>query len=175
VTGSAAPGGVHLRPGCPEDAPALSALALRSKGYWGYEREFLEACRSELTVDPAGVEDRRAVVAIDRRGMIVGFRTLEGDPPDGEVGMLFVAPEQIGTGVGRLLWSDLVRRAADAGFRSLRIEADPGAASFYEAMGAVVEGSTPSGSIAGRHLPLLVFEVTPAEIAPRPEGSEAGP
>ena len=34
----------------PEEADALSALAFRSKAYWGYGAEFLEACRSELTL-----------------------------------------------------------------------------------------------------------------------------
>jgi GNAT superfamily N-acetyltransferase len=150
---------VHLRPARPHDAATLSALALRSKGYWGYDDEFLEACRGELTMSPADVEARRTTVAVDGAGGIVGFSTLEGQPPQGEIGMLFVEPEHIGTGVGRLLWSDISRRAAVLGFQSLRIEADPGAASFYEAMGATVVGSTPSGSISGRHLPLLVFDV----------------
>jgi GNAT superfamily N-acetyltransferase len=164
VTGTSATS-VRLRPARPEDAAFLSELAVRSKGYWGYDDSFLDACRLELTLGPTDIDDRRATVAVNASGVMVGFSTLEGEPPSGEVGMLFVEPDHIGSGVGRLLWSDVTRRAAALGFRSLRIEADPGAAPFYEAMGATVIGSAPSGSVAGRHLPLLVFEVGPG--APR--------
>ena len=150
---------IRLRPATADDAAGLSALALRSKGVWGYDRQFLEACRDELTVAPDAVEVRRAAVAVDGSGRAVGFATLEGEPPDGELGMLFVEPDRIGTGVGGILWRDAVRRAASLGFRSLRIEADPGAAPFYEAMGAHVVGTTPSGSIPGRRLPVLLFDV----------------
>lgn len=148
---------MRLQPGRETDARALSDLALRSKGYWGYDADFLEACRSELTLRPD--QARRTTVAVDRAGRPVGFCTLEGEPPHGEVGMLFVEPDRIGTGVGRLLWSDMARRAEEIGFQSLQIEADPGAAPFYEAMGATVVGSRPSGSVPGRHLPLLVYRV----------------
>lgn len=153
---------VRLRPGKPGDAPALSALALRSKGYWGYDQDFLEACRSELAITPSEVVALRVTVATDATDRPLGFSTLEGEPPDGEVGKLFVEPDRIGSGLGRLLWSDVASRAAALGFRSLRIEADPGAAPFYEAMGAVVVGSCPSGSIPGRRLPLLTYQVPPS-------------
>src|SRR5579875_732801 len=123
------PPAVHLRPAGPPDASSLSELALRSKGYWGYDKEFLEACRAELTVDAAEIEARRATVAVDGSGRTIGFYTLEGEPPHGELGMLFVEPDRIGSGVGHLLWSDMAGRAASLGFRELRIEADPGAAS----------------------------------------------
>ncbi|WP_366525247.1 hypothetical protein [Ferrimicrobium sp.] len=37
--------------------------------------------------------------------------------------MLFVEPDCIGTGVGRLLWKHMVGQAPLLGFRSVRIEA----------------------------------------------------
>lgn len=151
---------IRLRPATADDAAELSVLALRSKGIWGYDHAFLEACRDELTVAPDVIEERRTIAAVDGSGRAVGFATLEGEPPDGELGMLFVEPDRIGTGVGGMLWRDAARRAAALGFRSLRIEADPGAAPFYETMGARVVGTTPSGSIPGRRLPVLLFDVS---------------
>lgn len=162
---------IRLRAARPTEAPELSALALRSKGYWGYDRAFLAACREELTLAPDAIEERRVMVAVDGSGRTVGFATLEGEPPDGELGMLFVEPDHIGTGIGRLLWGDTVRRAATLGFRSLRIEADPGAAPFYEAMGARAAGTVPSGSIPGRYLPVLVYDVP----VPPPPSVDVGP
>jgi hypothetical protein len=34
---------LRLRPGHEEEAGLLSELALRSKGYWGYDQDFLDA------------------------------------------------------------------------------------------------------------------------------------
>lgn len=158
MAGEAAAGGeVALRPALPEEAHLLGDLALRSKGHWGYDAAFLEACRDELAVRPGDVASRRAVVALEAGGRVVGFYTLDGEPPRGELGMLFVEPDRIGTGVGRLLWSDMVTSARRIGFQSIRIEADPGAVEFYVGMGAHVIGVVPSGSIAGRSIPLLEF------------------
>ena len=39
---------MDIRPARPEEAGAISALALRSKGHWGYDPAFLEACREDL-------------------------------------------------------------------------------------------------------------------------------
>src|SRR3546814_14945630 len=41
---------------------SLSALALRSKAYWGYDSAFLQACRDELTVSPKAAAAGRVVV-----------------------------------------------------------------------------------------------------------------
>lgn len=149
----------RVRPARPGEAAELSELALRSKGYWGYDAAFLEACREELTLGPAEIGPRRVTVAADGAGRPVGFYTLDGDPPEGTLGMLFVDPDLIDSGVGRLLWEHLTGRAAALGFRSFRVEADPQAAGFYERMGATVIGAVPSESIPGRKLPLLVFNL----------------
>jgi GNAT superfamily N-acetyltransferase len=141
---------IRIRPAEPEEAGVLSALALRSKGHWGYDRAFLDACRTELTFRP---EHLRAVA--ESAGEILGFYSLDGEPPSGELGNLWVEPDSIGSGVGRRLWYHAMHTARMAGFTSLRIEADPFAEGFYLAMGAERVGETPSGSIPGRVLPLL--------------------
>ncbi|GAA1507124.1 GNAT family N-acetyltransferase [Nocardioides humi] len=154
-----------LRPARPGEAAALTELALRSKGHWGYDDGFLEACRDELTMRDDELAARRTVVAELPDGRIAGFRTLEGEPPTGVLGMMFVDPDLIGHGVGRALVTHLVEEARAAGFTLLTIDADPNAEAFYRAAGAVRVGATPSGSIPGRVLPLLELRL-PA-TAPR--------
>ncbi|MES4908668.1 MULTISPECIES: GNAT family N-acetyltransferase [unclassified Streptomyces] len=144
----------RLRAGREDEAEALSELALRSKGHWGYDEAFLAACREELRLRPGEVAARRTTVA-EQGGRILGFATLEGDGPEGELGMLFVDPDAIGGGVGRLLYRHVLREAGRLGFTRLTIEADPNAESFYLAMGAQRVGDAPSGSIPDRALPLL--------------------
>ncbi len=137
----------------------LSALALRSKGHWGYDEEFLAACRDELTIPPDEVLARRTTVA-ELDGSVVGMYTIDGAPPVAELGQMFVDPEHIGRGVGRALWTHAVGRARAEGIHTLTIDADPFAEAFYLAMGATRTGSVPSGSIPGRVLPRLTFSTS---------------
>ncbi|MEV8554250.1 GNAT family N-acetyltransferase [Streptomyces glaucescens] len=149
---------VLIRPARATEADVLTDLALRSKAYWGYDAEFLEACRDELTVAAHEVARRRTMVA-DRDGHILGFTTLEGEPPTGVLGMMFVEPQAIGQGIGRLLFTHAIAAGQDLGFTRLTIDADPNAEPFYRAMGAVRTGGVPSDSIAGRVLPQMIVPI----------------
>ncbi len=152
---------VTLRRAVADEAEVLSELALRSKAHWGYDADFIEACREELTVGPEEIGLDRLTVAVEETtNRVLGFYGLSATTSDvAELSALFVEPDAMGTGVGRLLFDDARRVARDAGFRRLRIEADPFAADFYEHMGATVAGSTPSRSIANRELPLYLIDV----------------
>ncbi|MER5357317.1 GNAT family N-acetyltransferase [Streptomyces sp. NPDC002785] len=149
---------VLIRPARVTEAEILSDLALRSKAHWGYDAEFLEACRDELTVDANEVARRRATVA-DKDGHILGFTTLEEEPPTGVLGMMFVEPRAIGQGIGRLLFEHTLAAARELGFAQFTIDADPNAEPFYRAMGAVRVGNVPSGSITGRVLPQMAVTI----------------
>jgi len=116
--------GVQLRPGRPEEAAALTGLALRSKAHWGYDEAFLAACRDELTVTPGDTAGGRTAVA-EEAGRVLGFTTLSGEPPEGALAMMFVEPDAIGRGVGRLLFEHTMARARRLGFDALTIDADP--------------------------------------------------
>jgi GNAT superfamily N-acetyltransferase len=145
---------VTMRRARPDEAKLLSDLALAAKGSWGYDEDFLESCRGELTFDPADVAQRRIVVAeID--GVVAGFYSVDGRPPVGELGNMWITPSRIGTGLGRVLWQDAMAAAAAAGFERLEIGAEPNAEGFYRRMGAERVGAMPSGSIPGRVLPLM--------------------
>ncbi|MFI0240089.1 GNAT family N-acetyltransferase [Streptomyces sp. NPDC016845] len=146
---------VRIRAARPEEAAELSALALRSKAHWGYDEAFMAACVDELTLRPEEVEARRTVVAQAPDGRLLGLATLEGQPPRGELGLMFVDPDAIGGGVGRLLFGHVREAARAAGFARFGWAADPNAVPFYEAMGGRRVGTVPSGSLPGRVLPLM--------------------
>src|SRR2546425_13313509 len=93
----------RVRPARPEEAPRLSELALRSKAHWGYDAAFLERCRAELEVRAGQLAALRAHV-LERAGRVVGFFTLAGDPPEGELLHLYVDPAAIGGGAGATLF-----------------------------------------------------------------------
>jgi GNAT superfamily N-acetyltransferase len=151
---------VRLRHATRDEAAELSALALRSKAHWGYDDEFLEASRAELTVTPDEIDALRIVVSERDGGELAGFYGLGQDPPEADLAFMFVEPALIGEGVGRQLWEHAVVTARSLGFARISIQSDPHAEGFYLSMGAARVGSAPSLSIPDRLLPLLHFPLT---------------
>ena len=148
----------RLRRARPDEAASLSRLAFAAKAHWGYGRDFMEACRKELTVEPETVAEQILSVCDGPSG-VVGFYGFAVDGPTGEVTFFFVAPAHLGKGHGRALWRDLVRTARGAGAATLVIDSDPNAAGFYRAMGCRRSGWSVSASIPGRRLPRLEYEL----------------
>lgn len=156
--------GRFLRPAQASECGTLTALALRSKAYWGYDPEFIHACREGLAVKPADVAAGRVMVLVEEE-TILGLYALipEERPEEASVELFFVEPGAIGKGLGRALWEHLVEKAAAEGFQRLKIESDPFALGFYRAMGAALSGKVRSG-VKGtdggeRFLPLLYYEL----------------
>ncbi len=149
---------MEIRRAVPGDAVRLSDLAIASKQFWGYDAAFMEKCREELTVSPAYIEANQTWV-LEVNGAIVGFYILKGEAPEAELTFLFIAPDCIRQGYGRRLWDNAVALAKELGIETIAIESDPYAEGFYTALGAVVVGRAPSGSIPGRFLPLMQYRV----------------
>lgn len=139
---------MELRAACPDDASVVSDLALRSKGHWGYDEAFLEACRADLTWQPGQMH---TVTLAETSGEVVGFFSLVGS----ELDALFVAPEAIGQGVGATLLKAALSKARAQGIEAIEFDADPQAVPFYARFGAVVVGESSSTAIAGRSLPRM--------------------
>jgi GNAT superfamily N-acetyltransferase len=149
---------VIVRAALPAEAAEISALALRSKGHWGYDAAFLEACRADLRIDPAWCDGVRLIVAEDAGGLL-GYARIAGGPPVAELAGLFVDPPAIGTGVGALLLRHAVAIAAELGIETLEIDSDPYAEPFYLHAGAVRTGASPSTVDPTRLLPRLELAV----------------
>ncbi|WP_034387266.1 GNAT family N-acetyltransferase [Deinococcus sp. YIM 77859] len=148
-----------LRKAEPQEAGPLSDLAWASKAFWGYGADLMEACRADLTVSARDIQEGLYVVAEQEEGCRVGFYSLAQPPAEPYLKDLFVAPEFIGRGVGRLLWQDAVTRARGLNWAFLLLESDPHAEGFYRAMGAVRVGEVPSPVLPGRVLPLMRLDL----------------
>jgi len=142
-----------------DELPALSALCLRSKGHWGYDAAFLEACRDELTIREADLA-RWPMAVLEEAGVPVGLVQIAAEAGVADLMKIFVDPAAIGRGHGARLFDWAVAEARARGAERITIEADPGAAPFYESRGARIVGEAPSGSIPGRVLPLLELSLS---------------
>ncbi|UXX84225.1 GNAT family N-acetyltransferase [Roseovarius pelagicus] len=148
-----------LRPPRVEELARVSALMLRSKAHWGYDATFMRACVAELTMTAADLMRDDCMLACDGDRML-GVAQVSCDGGIAELEALFVDPVAMGRGVGRRLFDWATGAAIAHGARSLVIVADPDAEPFYQRMGAVPAGTTPSGSIPGRHLPRLTLTLS---------------
>ena len=156
----------RLRRAGPGDAAALSSLAFKSKAHWGYDIEFMKRCRQELTYSADQIEAARfrfMICEID--GAPAGFYALEllGDSK-AELDALFVLPEFIGKGIGKLLVDHMKSEARLLGITTVTIQGDPNAEEFYAAIGATPAGYRESASIPGRYLPVFTLVIGEDEV-----------
>ena len=71
---------LRLRTPRPDEAAILTELCLRSKAVWGYDKEFMQACRDELTLTPSTMQSSHFKVAEIGRCLIgMAQVTVKGD------------------------------------------------------------------------------------------------
>lgn len=144
-----------IREARPDEAALLSALAMRSKGHWGYDADFLEACRADLTLTPQEISESASFVCEGAAGVLGFSRVVLMDERTAELDALFVDPSAIGTGAGKLLWERSLTAARELGAQDLVLQSDPHAEAFYRSRGARRIGEVASALVPGRNLPLM--------------------
>jgi GNAT superfamily N-acetyltransferase len=143
----------------PEQAGQLSKIAFAAKAYWGYPKRWMELWRPQLTFSPEYIAENESWMAV-ADDTPIGFYTFHEKNGNAWIGDLWVLPDFIGKGVGKLLFSHAVGFARQRGYHTLQLEADPNAVGFYEKMGmkkigervSAVEGSP-------RTLPIMELEL----------------
>ncbi len=151
-----------IRPPTVDELSGLSDLCFRSKAIWGYDEEFMEACRGELSLEPRDLELTSIAVA-EHGGKPIGVAQLKVVDDEADLLKLFVDPNALRSGTGKALLAWATDVARKLGATRLTIEADPDAAPFYRRMGAYDVGQAPSGSVPGRMLPKLAMNLCPAD------------
>jgi GNAT superfamily N-acetyltransferase len=126
-----------IRPVRIDEAQLLHELTQRSIMHWGYEPEFLDWEPQAIAVTTEFLENALASYALEENGVVTGYYTLTGTPEHAHLDKLFVDAPYIGTGRGKLLWNHAISTAKCLGVQKLDFYADPNAAPFYRAMGAV--------------------------------------
>jgi GNAT superfamily N-acetyltransferase len=151
--------GSTIRRAYPAEAEVLSALALLSKAHWGYDADFLAACRDDLTLSPDDIANSKVYVCDGAMAPSGYYRlVLKGDGV-AELDALFVEPAAMRQGVGRRLWQHAVATAENLGCSEMIWQSDPQAEGFYLAMGAQRSGASESTVMPGRMLPLMRFRL----------------
>jgi GNAT superfamily N-acetyltransferase len=137
----------------------LTEIAFAAKRHWGYPERWIESWRDVLTIDPEFIVGHETHAAVSG-GRTVGFYALGRKGDRADLLHLWVLPEEMGRGVGRILFAHALERAKALGFSELEIESDPNAEGFYQRMGARRIGSSVRElDQQPRELPILIYEL----------------
>ena len=142
-----------------EDADILTEIAHSAKRYWGYPERWIRMWKEALTITPVFISNNEVYCArID--GEMVGFYALAMLDNKASLEHLWVTPDRIGTGLGKVLFNHAIGTARKLGATTIEIESDPNAEGFYQRMGARRTGQV-SSDLDGqpRVLPVLVLDV----------------
>ncbi len=150
---------LEIRRALPEEAEALTKVALAAKSYWDYPERWMQIWTPQLTFDAAYFEKYESWTAsVDHQ--LVGFYTLQEREGNARLENLWIIPAQMGRGIGSLLFKHALRLAKKKGYRILRLESDPNAVGFYQKMGAHQVGENHSEADGQpRNLPIMEIEL----------------
>ena len=130
-----------IRDARPDEAFALESLQRRASDVWEEDRALLAAHPDAITPPHEAIAAGRVRVAVDESGRRLGFSVVL--PVEGgrcELDDLFVEPDSMRRGVGRMLVHDVAARAAAAGAGHVDVIANPNALGFYSRLGFEVTG-----------------------------------
>ena len=107
-----------IRPPTVDELSGLSDLCFRSKAVWGYDEEFIEACRGELSFEARDLELTPIAIA-EHDGKPIGVAQLKVVDDEADLLKLFVEPSALrgGTGKALLAWAiDVAKKGGGGGW-----------------------------------------------------------
>ncbi len=132
----------HLRRAQPHEAGDLEELQTRSASHWDYPDGYFDWAGDARAIPESYVRDNPVHVLVDGDRLLGFYGFIHDD--DLLLDKMFLDVDQIGRGLGRVLWRHAVQTARDLGVSEFVIGADPNAAPFYEAMGATWYAAQPT-------------------------------
>lgn len=134
---------MNIRQATTDDAEALTRIAHDAKKHWGYPEHWMQRWAADLTITPEFIAANHVYVGEDD-DRLAGFYALTINDQKAELEHLWVAPQLIGTGVGKELFLSAMQKAAELEVKTVEISSDPNAEGFYQKMGAYRVGETTS-------------------------------
>jgi GNAT superfamily N-acetyltransferase len=144
-----------LRDATRDDLPRLQDVFRRSSLSNEGDRAALIAHPEALVFSETSLSAGRVRVATVEPDLIVGFATTVIEPGFLELVDLFTDPEWMRRGVATTLIRDIVEFATSIGVARVSVIANPHASDFYQGVGFVAEGHTPTAFGQGLRMHLV--------------------
>ncbi|MBX2871752.1 MAG: GNAT family N-acetyltransferase [Saprospiraceae bacterium] len=135
------------------DCPTLTKISKAAKAYWGYAQEWLDLWDADLTITPQLME-KDSIYKLVAGKEVLGFCVIAEQGGILEIEHLWIRPQDIGRGLGKLLLQKVLDEVITESHVTLSVVADPNATGFYEKFGLKTVEYIPSQP-EGRQLPLM--------------------
>lgn len=137
-----------------EDSELLTTLTKRSKAYWGFSEEILKEWEHLLSISKDYIEKNKVYKLVENENIIGYYSYFSIDEKTIKLDNLFILPEFIGKGFGKILMNDFLEKANRLGIKKITLDAEPNAENFYKNFGFETVGQLES-SIKDRYLPIM--------------------
>lgn len=136
------------------DHESLTELTKRSKAYWGYSNEQIEAWADLLTISPTYIETKTVYKLVLHNKIVGYYGFFYEDQHAVRLDNLFILPEHIQKGYGRILMDHFLNLLKGTPVKKITLHSEPDAEKFYEKFGFVKTGEKET-SIKDRYLPIM--------------------
>lgn len=142
----------------PNDHEILTEITKKSKAYWGYSNEQIENWSQFLTVSKEYIEKNSVFNLVDN-GKIIGYYSFFHESENTiKLDNLFVLPDFIGKGFGKVLMDDFLIRIKNDNVEKVILNSEPNAEEFYSKFGFVKVGQIET-SIKDRFMPIMELQI----------------
>lgn len=140
------------------DNEILTTITKKSKAYWGYSENILKEWEHLLTVTKDYIE-KNVVFKLVKNDQIIGYYSYFSiDENTVKLDNIFVLPEFIGKGFGKILMNDFLDKISQLDINKITLDAEPNAENFYKTFGFETIGQFES-SIKDRYLPIMELRI----------------
>lgn len=136
------------------DHEILTIITKKSKAYWGFSEDILKGWEHLLTVTKDYIEKCRVYKLVQNEETIGYYSFFFIDKSTIKLDNMFILPEFIGKGLGKILMNDFLKNAKQSNIDKITLDAEPKAEDFYKKFGFKTKGQLES-SIKDRYLPIM--------------------
>ncbi|MDR6969594.1 GNAT superfamily N-acetyltransferase [Flavobacterium arsenatis] len=142
----------------PEDHEILTDITKKSKAYWGYSVEQMKEWSDLLTITKNYIE-MNSVYKLSINNSTIGYYSYFNlDENTVKLDNLFVLPNYIGDGFGKMLMNDFLDKIKTTNAEKIILDSEPNAEKFYEKFGFTKVGQIET-AINNRFLPIMELKL----------------
>jgi N-acetylglutamate synthase-like GNAT family acetyltransferase len=142
----------------PTDNELLTSITKISKAYWGFSEEILQEWEHLLTITKEYIEKNNVYKLVQNDHIIGYYSYFSNDENTIKLDNIFILPEFIGKGFGKILMNDFLENIKQLGITKITLDAEPNAEQFYKTFGFETIGQLES-SIKDRYLPIMELQI----------------
>lgn len=141
-----------------DDNLVLTEITKKSKAYWGYSNDQMEEWSDLLTIKEEYIKNNEVYKLLIKNSTVAYYSYFSINENTVKLDNLFVSPENIGKGYGKLLMNDFILKVKQNEKTKVILDADPNAQKFYENFGFIKTGQIET-SIKDRFLPIMELQI----------------